>query len=83
MKQCAKVYKYSKEDYKFCHIHLHKKRAKTIRVQEDTTSCPHCKAETKYDENHNETYCTKCGLIVSASIEYVGLRKAFYEYGRN
>ena len=75
--------KYSKEEHNFCHkIHLHNRRAKIIRVQEDTTSCPLCKKPTVYDEHHNETYCSECGLVVSAPIEYVGLKRIHYAYGK-
>lgn len=77
--------KYSKEEKQFFYhkLHLHNRRAKIKRVQQDTTSCPECTSETRYDENRAETYCTQCGLVVSAPIEYVGLRKVVYEYGRN
>lgn len=77
------VYKYSKEEHNFYHnFHLHNKRAKIIRVNEDTTSCPHCQNETTTDHHRAETYCTGCGLVVSATIEYTGLRRVHYEYGR-
>lgn len=79
----ADVYKYSKEEHNFYHnFHLHRKRAKIIRVQEDTTSCPNCQSETTTDYHRAETYCTGCGLVVSATINYVGLRHVHYEYGR-
>ena len=78
----ADAYKYSKEETKLpYHIHLHK-RAKIIRIQEDTTSCPHCHNETTTDHHRAETYCTECGLVVSATIDYVGLRRIHYEYGK-
>lgn len=60
------------------------KRAEVIRVHENRRKCPNCKSyntlTTDYDRA--ETYCEACGLITSASIPYVGLRKIHYKHGR-
>jgi len=45
------------------------------------TVCPECDA-TLITENA-ETICSECGLVTSASIEYVGLTKIDLPYGRH
>ena len=57
------------------------RRAKIDRVEDDTTVCPECGAETKTDYEHAETHCTECGLVTQATIEYVGIRRIKYPYG--
>ena len=47
------------------------------------TSCPECGNELTSTLDQDETICTHCGLITSASIEYVGLRKIDLPYGRH
>ena len=44
--------------------------------------CPECGAEVKYStEDEDEAYCTHCGLITSASIQYVAGIKIDLPYG--
>lgn len=57
------------------------RRAKVHPNTEDTTTCPECGAETITDLDKCEIYCHDCGLVVKASIEYVGNRKICYPYG--
>ena len=57
------------------------KRAKTIPNTEDTSICPDCGAETITDYGHGEIYCRDCGLVVKASIAYVGNEYCVYPYG--
>lgn len=47
------------------------------------TSCPECGCDLTSTLDEDETICTNCGLITSASIEYVGLRKIDLPYGRH
>lgn len=61
--------------------HVTTRRAKLQPNTEDTTICPKCGAETITDNNKAEIYCKDCGLIVKASISYVGNRKLDYPYG--
>ena len=90
MNTATNAYKYSKEETNFNKSFYHKqqylnkgyRRAKIIKVEEDTSSCPRCQSETTTDHHRAETYCKECGLIVSATIEYTGLRRVYYEYGR-
>lgn len=42
-------------------------------------SCPECSAELAADEDHY--YCTKCGLVVTASIRYVAGQKIDLPFG--
>ena len=60
------------------------KRAEIIRVKENRNKCPDCKSYNTMmtDMERAETYCTNCGLITSAAIDYVGLRKINYKHGR-
>ena len=60
------------------------KRAEVIRVKENRKKCPHCHSYNTLMTDHDraETYCTSCGLITSAAITYVGLRKILYKHGR-
>jgi len=44
--------------------------------------CPECGAPIKYSsEDEDEAYCTTCGLVTSASIQYVAGRKIHLPYG--
>jgi len=56
------------------------KRAKIIRAELNFDKCPECKGRVIHNEEHCLDYCTECGLVTRASIEYVGLRKADYPY---
>lgn len=47
------------------------------------TYCPECGEQLTTTEDEDETICTKCGLITSASIEYVGVKKIVLPYGRH
>lgn len=44
--------------------------------------CPECGEPLTTTEDEDETICTQCGLIVSASIEYVAGVKIILPYGR-
>ena len=45
--------------------------------------CPECGGKVVYDnEDEDEAYCTKCGLVTSASIDYVAGIKIDLPYGR-
>ena len=57
------------------------KRAKIRIVNEDIGKCPECGADTITDLDKAEIYCHDCGLIVKASIEYVGNKRLIYPYG--
>lgn len=46
------------------------------------TYCPECNSEELLD-GEAERYCSKCGLVVTASIEYVGLERIILPYGRH
>ena len=44
--------------------------------------CPECGGEVEYSsEDEDEAYCTRCGLITSASIQYVAGTKIDLPYG--
>ena len=45
--------------------------------------CPECHSQLTTTEDEDETICTKCGLITSMSIEYVGITKIDLPYGRH
>ena len=57
-----------------------RKRAKKIRANINFTECPECKKHVTHDEEHCLDYCTNCGLVTRASLQYTGLRKAKYPY---
>jgi hypothetical protein len=57
------------------------RRAKLHRNNENQEICPECGAETITDLDRCEIYCTDCGLVVKASISYVGNRFILYPYG--
>lgn len=57
------------------------RRAKLHPNTEKTGICPSCGAKTKTDLDKAEIYCTDCGLVVKASIPYVGNKKINYPYG--
>ena len=42
--------------------------------------CPECNTTLEHDED--EIYCPKCGLVTSASIEYVAGFRIRFPYGR-
>ena len=45
--------------------------------------CPECNSELTTTEDEDETICTYCGLITSASSEYVAGNKINLPYGRH
>lgn len=57
------------------------RRAKLHPNREKVSTCPECGAETITDMDKAEIYCTDCGLVVKASIPYVGNKKINYPYG--
>ena len=69
-----------KQQYKFPK-YVTIRRAKLHPNTEDTHICPECGAETITDLDRCEIYCHDCGLIVKASIEYVGNKRLMYPYG--
>ena len=57
------------------------RRAKLQPNNENTDICPKCGATTVTDLDKCEIYCTDCGLVVKASISYIGVKKIVYPYG--
>ena len=57
------------------------RRARLQPNNEKVEICPQCGAHTEYDMDRAEIYCTDCGLIVKASIPYVGNKFISYPYG--
>ena len=61
-----------------------KKKKKPVRkpwrARINFNKCPECKSKVIHDEEHALDYCTKCGLITRASLEYIGLEKAKHPY---
>lgn len=57
------------------------RRAKLHRNNENLETCPECGAKTVTDLDHCEIYCHDCGLVVKASISYVGVKRVCYPYG--
>ena len=57
------------------------RRAKLQPNTENTDICPGCGATTVTDLDKCEIYCQDCGLVVKASIEYVGVKHIVYPYG--
>ena len=57
------------------------RRARLLTNNENISKCPECHGATRLDMDNGEIYCTDCGLIVKASIKYVGLKKIEYPYG--
>ena len=57
------------------------RRAPLHYTYEKTGTCPECGAKTVTDMDRAEIYCTCCGLIVKASIPYVGNKQVKYLYG--
>ena len=57
------------------------RRAKLHLNNENTEICPKCGAETITDLDRCEIYCSNCGLVIKASIEYVGVKRLLYPYG--
>ena len=57
------------------------RRAKLIPNKEKVGICPECGAHTEYDMDKAEIYCHDCGLVVKASIPYVGNKQIIYPYG--
>lgn len=44
--------------------------------------CPECGGEIEYSsEDEDEAYCTRCGLVTSASIQYVAGIRIILPYG--
>ena len=53
-----------------------------IEEVENTDKCPECQTMTiKLSDNKSYEYCTKCGLITRASIEYVAGQRIDLPYG--
>ena len=52
-------------------------------VKPQRNYCPECGNALNTTEDNDETFCDACGLIVSASIEYVGVLKIDLPYGRH
>ena len=46
------------------------------------TYCPECNSD-KLVDGEAESYCEKCGLVVTASIEYVAGEHIILPYGRH
>ena len=57
------------------------RRAKLHPNTEKVGLCPECGAKTVIDKDKAEIYCKDCGLVVKASIPYVGNRIIKYPYG--
>jgi predicted amidophosphoribosyltransferase len=52
-----------------------------MKLQSHTPrACPECHGDLVYLED--ETYCEECGLVVSATIEYVAGIRIHLPYGR-
>jgi len=47
------------------------------------TTCPECHGDLTTNDDRDETLCSSCGLIVSASIEYVAGIRIDLPYGRH
>ena len=45
--------------------------------------CPECGGPLTSTIDEDETICTECGLVTSASIEYVSVTKIILPYGRH
>jgi len=51
-------------------------------LSEDILECPECKTLTiKLSEDQSYEYCTHCGLITRASMEYVAGHRINLPYG--
>lgn len=57
------------------------RRAQLKYTYDKTSICPRCGTKTIVDLDKAEIYCPDCGLVVKASIEYVGNRQVSYPYG--
>ncbi len=57
------------------------RRAKLYPNKEKIGICPECGAKTIKDMDKAEIYCKDCGLIVKASIRYVGNKQINYPFG--
>lgn len=57
------------------------RRASLHYTYEKVSTCPECGAHTEYDMDKAEIYCKDCGLVVKASIYYVGNHRIIYPYG--
>ena len=57
------------------------RRARLLWNTEKVGICPDCGAHTEYDLDKAEIYCKNCGLVVKASITYVGTKSIIYPYG--
>ena len=57
------------------------RRARLHANNENVDICPNCGAETITDLDKCEIYCHDCGLVVKASISYVGIKHILYPYG--
>ena len=57
------------------------RRAQRRPSYDKVSICPECGTETVKDLDRAEIYCPSCGLIVKASIDYVGIYKVSYPFG--
>lgn len=44
--------------------------------------CPECESKTIIENDWGEEYCSKCGLVVRTSFDYVGGLKINLPYGK-
>ena len=52
-------------------------------IQPQPNTCPECDGDLITSDDQDETLCSSCGLIVSASIEYVAGIRIVLPYGRH
>lgn len=57
------------------------RRTKLLPTNETPEICPQCGVMTIDDMDRGEIYCPDCGLVVKASISYVGVKHIHYPYG--
>ncbi|KZX11355.1 hypothetical protein MBORA_16000 [Methanobrevibacter oralis] len=61
-----------------CRIHfIQQLKDKTISYK-----CPECETKTIIENDWGEEYCSKCGLVVRTSFDYVGGLKINLPYGK-
>ena len=54
----------------------------SMRSKDPIWKCPECNTKTiELSENRSYEYCTRCGLITRASIEYAASHKINLPYG--
>ena len=49
-------------------------------IKPQSSTCPECDSELTVDDD--EIYCPKCGLVTSASYDYVAGVKITFPYGK-